>query len=110
MRTWTLIVTVLSCTLSWPSFVLAQSGTTAGQQPGFQHGGFLGPYKPNAYGPGIHSDATGRPFSWRPQWGASGFPDPTLSVRPNALGPGIGMDQFGRPVRRACPPGWAGPC
>jgi hypothetical protein len=65
----------------------------------------LGPITPNAYGPGLNSDATGRPFIWKPQFGGSGYPDPTLRVQPNAYGPGIGMDQYGRPVRPACPPG-----
>lgn len=60
---------------------------------------FLGPITPNAYGPGINSDATGRPFIYQPDFGGSGFPDPTLKVQPNAYGPGVGMDQYGRPVR-----------
>jgi hypothetical protein len=67
--------------------------------------GYLGPATPNAYGPGIHSDATGRPFMWQPQFGGLGFPDPTLQVQPNAYGLGVGMDQYGRPVRPSCPPG-----
>jgi hypothetical protein len=71
---------------------------------------FLGPYKPNAYGPGINSDATGRPFIWEPQGSGPKFFDPFLKVKPDVYGPGIGMDQYGRPVRPACPPGWAGPC
>jgi hypothetical protein len=62
---------------------------------------FLGPYRPNAYGPGINSDATGRPFVWQPDQGPR---DPSGQVRPDAYGPGIGMDQYGRPVRAACPP------
>lgn len=68
--------------------------------------GFLGPYTPNAYGPGMNADATGRPFIWRPDFGG-----PALgSITPNAYGPGVSMDATGRPVRPACPPGWAGPC
>ncbi|OQW62747.1 MAG: hypothetical protein BVN29_18490 [Nitrospira sp. ST-bin5] len=68
--------------------------------------GFMGPYTPNAYGPGMNSDATGRPFIWKPDFGG-----PALGpINPNAYGPGIGMDGTGRPVRPACPPGWAGPC
>ena len=62
---------------------------------------FLGPYRPNAYGPGINSDATGRPFVWQTDQGST---DPFAKVRPDVLGPGIGMDQYGRPVRAACPP------
>jgi hypothetical protein len=71
---------------------------------------FLGPITPNAYGPGINMDATGRPFSWRPMGPGSASFDPFLRVQPNAYGPGIGMDQYGRPVTPGCPPGWAGPC
>jgi hypothetical protein len=71
---------------------------------------FLGPYTPNAYGPGLNSDATGRPFIWMPQVPGPKFFDPFLDVKPNAYGPGIGSDQYGRPVRPACAPGWAGPC
>ena len=56
----------------------------------------LDPITPNAYGPGINSDATGRPFRWQPDYGPS---SPFLDVKPNAYGPGVGMDQFGRPVR-----------
>ena len=54
--------------------------------------------QPNAYGPGINSDATGRPFTWEPLPG-NGPADPFSRVRPNAYGPGIGMDQYGRPVQ-----------
>lgn len=71
--------------------------------------GFLGPHRPNAYGPGMNADATGRPFIWQPDPGF-GSPDPFGTVKPDAYGLGVGMDQYGRPVRPACPPGWAGPC
>jgi|SRR5215831_354426 len=71
---------------------------------------FLGPYTPNAYGPGINADATGRHFIWQPETAGPKVFDPFLQVQPNAFGPGIGMDQYGRPVRPACPPGWTGPC
>lgn len=69
----------------------------------------LGPYTPNAYGPGMNADATGRPFIWQPDPGF-GPADPFSRVKPDAYGLGVGMDQYGRPVRPACPPGWAGPC
>ncbi len=65
--------------------------------------GFLGPYQPNAYGPGINSDATGRPFSWQPLPG-NGPADPNATVTPDVFGPGIGEDEYGRPVQPACPP------
>jgi hypothetical protein len=61
----------------------------------------LGPIMPNAYGPGLNSDATGKPFIWHPDFGG-----PALGpITPNAYGPGVGMDATGRPVRPACPPG-----
>ena len=63
--------------------------------------GFLGPIQSNAYGPGMNSDATGRPLYWR-----SDFGGPALGpITPNAYGPGIGMDGTWRPVRPSCPPG-----
>ncbi len=62
---------------------------------------FLGPYRPNAYGPGINSDAAGRPFVWQPDNAPA---DPLARVRSDVFGPGIGMDQYGRPVHAACPP------
>jgi hypothetical protein len=84
------------------SFGAKESGTSSG----FLGRGFLGPYSPNTYGPGINSDATGRPFIWQPDFGG-----PALGpIRPNVYGPGIGSDATGRPVRPACPPGWVGPC
>jgi hypothetical protein len=62
---------------------------------------FLGPYRSNTYGPGINSDATGRPFVWQTDQGTT---DPHGKVRPDVFGSGIGMDQYGRPVRATCPP------
>ena len=85
------------------------SGTSGSGQSGLLGGGFLGPSTPNAYGPGMNADATGRPFIWQPDPGF-GPPDPFSRVQPNGYGLGVGMDQYGRPVRPACPPGWAGPC
>jgi len=85
------------------------SGTPDSGRGGLFGRGFLGPSTPNAYGPGMNADATGRPFIWQPDPGF-GPPDPFSRVQPNAYGPGVGMDQYGRPVRPACPPGWAGPC
>ena len=62
---------------------------------GLTQRGLLGPGTKNAYGPGIHSDATGRPFTLQPDFGG-----PALGpITPNAYGPGIHMDGTGRPVR-----------
>lgn len=62
----------------------------------------LWPLRPNVYGPGIGSDATGQPFKWTPGYGLN---DPTLQVQPRTYGPNIGMDQYGRPVIPTCPYG-----
>jgi len=79
------VLAVLVFTLLSPVSVLAQQPNAGG-------------YQPNVYGPGINSDATGRPFRWQPSPG-TGPADPLSNVRPNAYGPGIAMDQYGRPVR-----------
>src|SRR5215469_9013303 len=81
-----------------PHFGFQQS-----DQPGLiptpKGGALVEPLTPNASGPGLNSDTTGRLFMLAPQGSTSAFPDPTLQVTPNAYGPGIGMDQYGRPVR-----------
>ena len=58
--------------------------------------GLLSPMKHNAYGPGIHSDATGRPFKFK---AFDGQDVGICDVKPNAYRPGISMEGFGRPVR-----------
>ena len=84
-------IVLFALTLLWPVVALAQNA-----------GPFLEPYQSSAYGPGINSDATGRPFVWQPSPG-NGPPDPSSDVRPDAYGPGVGMDQYGRAVEPACP-------
>lgn len=69
---------------------------------------YLEPIRPDGYGGGINSDATGRPFIWQPQ-GQPAIPDPTLRVTPNAYGLGVHSDQYGRPVMPVCPWGLS-PC
>jgi len=49
--------------------------------------GLLSPMKPNAYGPGIHSDATGRPFKFKT---FDGQDVSIFKVKPNNYGPGGG--------------------
>jgi hypothetical protein len=49
----------------------------------------------DAYGPGAHTDATGRLYRDRADFGGRVL-DPVV---PNAYGPGIGMDGTGRAVR-----------
>jgi hypothetical protein len=50
----------------------------------------------NAYGLGVHMDATGR--AYRDAVPGQGQVLELAPVRPNAYGPGVGMDAFGRPV------------
>jgi hypothetical protein len=47
----------------------------------------------NAYGPGVHMDATGRAYRDTPSNAWVFEP-----VRPNVYGPGVGSDPLGRPV------------
>jgi hypothetical protein len=61
------------------------------------HDTFISPYDSDAYGPGINSDATGRPFRWETQDGQT-LP-PGSEVEPDGYGLGVGKDQFGRPVK-----------
>lgn len=82
---------------TYPGGVRIHRTTRAGQtliDLGVASEGLLGPGRPHAYGPGIHSDATGRPFAWRTNDGQMVFG----KVKENAYGLGVGMDQFGRPV------------
>jgi hypothetical protein len=50
----------------------------------------------NAYGPGVHMDATGRLY--HDAVPGQGQVLDLAPVRPNAYAPGVGMDAFGRPV------------
>lgn len=77
-------------------------GSSVGNQSIYQNPlqgpNVIGPITPNVYGPGINSDATGRPFTWQPQQGHQGQPHQFQQVQPNVYGPGIGMNQYGQPV------------
>lgn len=55
------------------------------------------PYGQDKYGPGIHSDATGKPFTWQTNDGQ--IVPPGGRVKPDGYGLGVGQDQFGRPVK-----------
>ena len=57
---------------------------------------YMKPYKQDAYGPGVHSDATGKPFEWKTQ---NGETSRSNKVKPNGYGLGVGMDGYGRPVK-----------
>ena len=64
---------------------------------------YFGPIMPNAYGPGIHSDAIGRAFQWQPQDWPNMLPDPSLQVTPNQWRTGGHADQYVRRVKPVCP-------
>lgn len=61
----------------------------------------LEPYQHNVYGPGIHSDSTGRPFTYQPMPQFQTAPQPPVMgpVQQNGYGHGVHMDQYGRPVQ-----------
>lgn len=78
-----------------PFFSLIPNQRTHESNQSYLDGTLLGAPKLNVYGPGLHSDATGRPFTYRTDTGQKSFG----VVKPNAYGLGVGMDQFGRAVR-----------
>lgn len=51
----------------------------------------------NAYGPGVHMDATGRAYTHQDRDGNQVNPQ---HVRPNGYGPGRDMDEYGRALQR----------
>ena len=72
-------------------------------QPGSQNSGllfwpnetYLEPIRPNACGPWIHTDSTGRPFQrWAPDARGHVALDLTLRVTPNHYGLGVHADQY----------------
>jgi hypothetical protein len=70
------------------------------QQQGFGHSWdnkniYIQPYKHNAYGLGVHSDSTGKPFEWKTQDGQKS----QGKIKIDGFGLGVGMDEFGRPVK-----------
>jgi hypothetical protein len=77
-----------------PSFAQQQTGH---DQSWNNQDTFSRPYRPDAYGPGIHSDATGRPFRWQTEQGE--YVQPGIRVKPDGYGLGVGMDEYGRPVK-----------
>ena len=84
-----------------------QFGSQQQEQPGMiptpNGGALFPPITKDAYGPGAHSDATGRPFYFTPPNGMTQTnPDPTLQVDPHRYGLGKGGDQYGRPVEPKC--------
>lgn len=67
----------------------------------------LGQVRPNAYGPGIHSDATGQPFTYVPRQRQHtdsqlhqdiGSHQRQPVIKPHVYGPNNGMNQYGQMV------------
>jgi len=79
------------------SFQLMAEDNSGFGQSWDQQDTFMRPYEQDAYGPGIHSDATGRSFVWQTDDGQTVLPGDW--VQPDGYGLGIGMDEFGRPVK-----------
>ncbi len=83
--------------------LLSVAGLAHAQQINDQFFKPLDPVNQDAYGPGVHSDATGRSFHYEPQNSIFG-PKTNNSqrifgpVERDAYGPGVHMDQFGRAV------------
>ena len=75
--------------------LISSTDLIAGQKS--NQGALLPPFQNDTYGPGINSDATGRPSTWQTNDGQS--VPPGTKVKPNVYGPGIGQDEFGRPVK-----------
>jgi hypothetical protein len=57
----------------------------------------LPPYQQDTYGPGINSDATGKPSTWQTNDGQT--VQPGTKVKPDVYGPGVGQDEYGRSVK-----------
>lgn len=91
-------IVLISLTL----FFLGNSQLMAQDNSGFdkswdQRDTFTRPYGQDKYGPGINSDATGKPFTWQTNDGQT--VPPGGQVKPDGYGLGVGQDQFGRPVK-----------
>ena len=99
-----LIVTTILMLLTGSALAQDYNHSNTGQrnqQQGFGHSWdnkdtYTQPYKHNTYGPGVHSDSTGKPFEWKTQDGQTSRSN---KIKPNAYGLGVGMDEFGRPVK-----------
>lgn len=92
-----LAVAVLVLALLTPAWADEDESDDGGQPGAVSNDGYLPPERHNVYGPGEHSDATGRPFHYETQDGQRVVIEP---VKPDAYGPGVGMDVYGRPVYR----------
>lgn len=88
-------ILLIICVLLMPSMVLAQVYPMPNGQPPLMQ-----PFQPNAFGPGMNQDATGKPFYWSPQGSLNlSQPDPTIQPNINTYGLGQSSDQFGRPIQ-----------
>ena len=75
--------------------ILFLAGYAYGQDIFGNEHGLLPPMQRDAYGPGIHSDGTGRPFKFKT---FDGQDVGIFRVDPDGYGLGVGRDEFGRPV------------
>jgi hypothetical protein len=92
----TITITLICATLCGPVYAA---------DPDTGQGFIIGDkFTPNAYGLGVHSDSTGKAFTWQPDNGPTLAPIFQDQVKPDAYGPGIGSDSFGRPVKRKSQP------
>jgi len=97
------IIAILVLSLFWSFQVVAQDedspqyGGNSNNSSWDNHDTYLSPYHKDAYGPGVNSDSTGRPFQWKTQGGQT--VPPGSIVEPNGYGLGVGKDEYGRPVK-----------
>lgn len=92
------LIIVLALSVWWVTPALAWD--PYGQQPQENNGynGLLPPYQHDAYGPGIHSDGSGRPFTYQARDGKTLSPIFQGDVKRDGYGPGVHTDRFGRLV------------
>ncbi len=86
------LLTVLLLSLVTPPAAAGNAEETTNATLGH---GLLAPMQRDAYGPDLHRDATGRPFTF--QGHAGDRVDGAVQL--DAYGPGTHMDSYGRPVR-----------
>lgn len=77
----------------WLSLLAAPAPVNGGQPA-------LGYVRPDAYGPGVSMDATGRPVTLQPAYpNQGGYYGDSKVQTPNGYGLGVHIDQYGRPVQ-----------
>lgn len=89
-----IFVSALLVTSLLGSFYSAQAFNNQWQE---EQQSLLRPYQQNTYGPGVNSDATGRPFKYQTRDGQD--LQPNSRIEPDGYGYGVDMDEYGRPVK-----------